>query len=87
VAVALWQEEAQGCTVIVVDRIEGDRAILEVDGDTIELPLSVLPPGAGEGTILTLVLCGEQGSDLSKENEERLARLRAADPGDMEIEI
>ena len=85
--VALWQEEAQGCTVIVVDRIEGDRAILEVSGDTIELALSVLPPGAGEGAILTLILCDEQGADLSKENEDRLVRLRASDPGDKNIEI
>lgn len=41
--------------MIVVDRIEGTRAILEVDGETVEIPASALPEGAGEGAILRLV--------------------------------
>ncbi len=35
---------------IVVDRIEGAFAVLEVAGQTIEIPAAVLPPEAGEGT-------------------------------------
>ncbi|HCH65689.1 MAG TPA: hypothetical protein DFR83_22995, partial [Deltaproteobacteria bacterium] len=38
---------------IVVDRIEGAFAVLEVAGQTIEIPAAVLPPEAGEGTVLS----------------------------------
>ena len=41
--------------MIVVDRIEGTRAVLEVDGAVVEIPSSALPEGAGEGAILHFV--------------------------------
>ena len=73
--------------MIVVDRIENSIAILEVEGETVEVPVAVLPNGAQEGSILEFTLCDDQGTELQRENEERLARLRAQDPGDMEIDI
>ncbi len=73
--------------MIVVDRIENKRAVLDVDGETVEISVTALPEGAQEGTILTLALCDEQGAELQRDNEERLERLRARDPGDMEIDI
>lgn len=42
--------------MIVVDRIEGTRAILEVDGQIVEIPATALPEGAGEGSVLLLGL-------------------------------
>lgn len=40
----------------VVDRIEGDFAVVEVDaGHTIQLPLAWLPDGSGEGTHLRVM--------------------------------
>ena len=73
--------------MIGVDRIENERAILEVLGETFDIPLSALPDGAREGSILTFALCDDQGAELQRDNEERLHRLRAQDPGDMEIDI
>ena len=73
--------------MIVVDRIENGRAILEVHGETIDIVLSALPTGTEEGSFLALTLCDDQGTELQRDNEERLRRLRSQDPGDMEIDI
>ena len=58
---------------IVIDRIEGNRVVLVVAGETVELPVSVLPEGASEGDILTLGM-GDQRA-LRTAAEERLSRL------------
>lgn len=73
--------------MIVIDRIEGKRAIIEIDGEPLDIPVSALPEGASEGDILKFEACDEQGADLQRENEERLKRLRERDSGDMKIEL
>ena len=73
--------------MITIDRIEGSYAIIDVNGETVEIPLSLLPPNVAEGMALKLVLNDEDSSTLGRENEERLARLKAEDPGDMEIDL
>ncbi len=73
--------------MIAVDRIEGDRVILDVDGETVEMPCSALPEGIREGDTLRLEVCENGASSLRKENEDRLERLRERDPGDMEIDL
>jgi len=73
--------------MITIDRIEGSYAIIDVNGETVEVPLSLLPPNVAEGMALKLVLNDEDSSTLGRENEERLARLKAEDPGDMEIDL
>tara|TARA_B100000575_G_scaffold277199_1_gene263310 strand:- start:241 stop:462 length:222 start_codon:yes stop_codon:yes gene_type:complete len=73
--------------MITIDRIEGSYAIIDVNGETVEVPLSLLPPNVAEGMALKLVLNNEDSSTLRRENEERLARLKAEDPGEMEIDL
>jgi hypothetical protein len=63
--------------MIVVDRIEGERAVLEGGGERFELPASLLPPGTREGDVLTFT---RLSPDLSAARA-RLDRLRARDPG------
>ena len=75
--------------MIIIDRIEGERAILEIGEELVEVPLSVLPRGAREGDSLVL---HPAGSDISataqlKETVERVERLRASDSGDMDIDL
>jgi hypothetical protein len=42
---------------LFVDRLEGDRAVLVSEaGDELDLPLALLPEGAGEGSWLSLTL-------------------------------
>jgi hypothetical protein len=73
--------------MIAVDRIEGQIAILDVMGETVEIPVSMLPPDTNEGDVLTLTRV-ENGKDmLDRENKARLERLRSRDPGDMEIDL
>ena len=73
--------------MIVIDRIEDSRAILEIDGEMVEVPANLLPEGSVEGAILSLTLCDDAAADMQRDNEERLSRLRAQDAGDMEIDI
>ena len=67
---------------IVVDRVEGDIAVLDVDGTQVDLPAAALPAGAGEGTVLSLIVDNEAGDAARAAGEARLARLRAASGGD-----
>ena len=62
---------------MVIDRIEGEVAIIEHAGNTFEVPLDLLPEGAQEGSRLSFTLLppGSQRANA----EARLARLRAQD--------
>ncbi len=73
--------------MIVIDRIEGNRAILEANGEMIEIAATILPPGSVEGDVLELKICDDAKAKIQNDNEARLDRLKAQDPGDMEIDI
>ena len=73
--------------MIVIDRIENAVAIVEIDGETIDIPLKLLPAGVKEGDLLKLILCDNEETHLQKENEERLKRLQERDSGDMNIDL
>lgn len=62
--------------MIVVDRIEGERAVLEMDGEVVDVPLSVLPAGVKEGDVLAVSV---QAADAAT-GEARLARLKSRTP-------
>lgn len=70
--------------MIVVDRFEGERAVLEVDGEMVDIPRSALPPGTREGDRLRWV---REDSDLD-DARARLRRLKARTPaGSDEIDL
>ena len=53
----------------VVDRIEGQRVVLELeDGDIVEIDKDHLPPGTGAGSVLRITL------SLDQEQEEKLKK-------------
>lgn len=66
-----------------VDRIEGSVAVLElsVSGDTVDWPVTALPPGVVEGQRLQIAVTTCGGAALD-EAEARLQRLRARSPDD-----
>ena len=68
---------------VVLDRIEGDRAVLEFDGRSFELPLSLLPREVEEGDVLTLTLHRDEEStrDAKASIGARRARLSRDDDG------
>ncbi|MCK6504658.1 DUF3006 domain-containing protein [Myxococcota bacterium] len=71
--------------LIVVDRVEGDLAVLDVGGQAVELPVAALPPGAGEGSVLAFVI--QDDAALRAQAQARLDRLTAASklPDDVEL--
>lgn len=86
---------------LVVDRFEGDLAVVEVDGgEVVDLPRWLLPPGAREGDVVrlrttaaeegrrevTLLLDADATRAARDDAARRLERLRARDPGgDVEL--
>ena len=67
--------------MIVVDRIEGDVAVLEIDGKRIDVPLS---PGTKEGDELVLSLQKVSASD-AKERLERLKKTAKQGPDEFDL--
>lgn len=61
---------------IAVDRIEGERAILDVGGELIEIPAAALPAGAVEGSRVRLAPA-EPAPEADDAAQARLERLRA----------
>lgn len=65
---------------LVVDRIEGDVAVVEVAGRVVELPVAALPPGTGEGAVLRLVPDPDTEQARLDEAQARLERLKRRTP-------
>ncbi len=63
---------------VSIDRIEGDRAILDFAGELIEIPAAALPEGAEEGSRLTLSLAPAEETDRAEDAAAaQQARLKA----------
>ena len=70
--------------MIVVDRIEGTFAVLEVDGAFVDFPLAALPEGAREGDVLTFTRAPASDAEAAA----RLARLKSRTrqgPGEFDL--
>lgn len=73
--------------MIVVDRIEADRAVLVMAGEAISVPLSALPEGTNEGAVLALSRLPSEEAGRRARAEARLRRLQAQDSLPDEIEL
>ena len=62
-----------------IDRIEGEFAVVEVNGCPMDWPLTALPEGTSEGTTLTISVA-KTGPSIGQEAKERLQRLKSAGP-------
>ncbi len=65
---------------IVVDRFEGDLAVLEVGATHVDVPRALLPAGTREGDVLSLVKDAAATAEALSDAEARLARLKAKTP-------
>lgn len=70
---------------ITIDRIEGDRAVLEVAGAMVDWPLSALPPGLDEGDRLRVSLSPLSGRP--DDQATRMERLRSTGPPEDDIDL
>ena len=57
--------------MLIIDRFEGDMAIIECEDKMIEIPAKYLPPAAREGDILKLVIDDKK----TVERKERIQKL------------
>ena len=64
--------------MITVDRFEGDRAVIEVDGEMINIPMTALPVNLKEGDSVEFVIVANDNAIA--EEESRLKRLQASSP-------
>ena len=62
---------------MVIDRIEGEFAIIEFEGKTMDIPTCLLPKEAREGDRLQFVIERDDGQGQAA--QERLARLQDQD--------
>ena len=62
--------------MIIIDRIEGDMAVLEIEGATYHVPASALPDGASEGSALRLTLEPATRASREAQAKARLERLK-----------
>lgn len=61
----------------VIDRIEGDIAVVEIAvGKTVNIPLSALPEGAKEGTVLRIAVDEDEKARRKKKTRSLFDRLR-----------
>lgn len=61
----------------VIDRIEGDVAVVELSaGKTVNVPLSALPDGAREGTVLQITADREEEARRRKKSRSLFDRLK-----------
>ena len=70
---------------LIIDRFEGQTAIIECGTEYFEIPIAALPEGAKEGDSLEINLSNQ--SQTQNETEERLARLKSQDAGDDIIDL
>lgn len=70
---------------VVVDRIEGELAVLEVAGATFDWPLAALPPETREGDRLSVTFAPIPADTTAA--QERLDRLAAEGPDSDDIDL
>lgn len=58
--------------MLIIDRFEGDLAIIECEDKMIEIPVKYLPAAAREGDVLKLVI-DEKETDKRRERIQKLA--------------
>ena len=64
-------------TFWTIDRIEGETAVVEIAvGKTVDIPLSALPEGAVEGSVLQITLDEDEKARRKKKNRSLFDRLR-----------
>ena len=61
----------------IIDRIEGDLAVIEVaEGKTVNIPRSSLPVGVKEGSVLRIAIDPEEEARRRKKLRSLFNRLR-----------
>lgn len=61
---------------VTIDRIENDYAVVILEDETnANLPLTLLPKGAGEGSIIKIICCDEDTQFQRQSIEQKMNKL------------
>ena len=74
-------------SILTIDRIENDLAVVESGNLNFSIPTSLLPAGVKEGDSYEITFSAIDNSDAIKESKERLERLQKRDSGDDIIDL
>jgi len=61
--------------MLIIDRFEGDCAVIEMGTKTFNLPQEALPKAAKEGDVLEIIINKEAKEDLKDEIDELVDEL------------
>jgi len=61
--------------MLILDRFEGDLAVIETDTGLLNIPRSELPAGAKEGDTIRLIVDAEETAARKKSIDERMNKL------------
>lgn len=53
---------------VIIDRFEGEFAVVEVGGSFVDMPVELVPEGAKEGSVLTITI----DENETKNREEKI---------------
>ncbi len=56
--------------MIIIDRIEGEYAVVEIDGEMQEIELAILPKGVAEGDVLKVADAGYELDNQAKKQRQ-----------------
>ena len=61
--------------MLIIDRFEGNYAVIEINDEYINIPKSELPKNAKEGDVLVISVDSETADERKKNMRERLDKI------------
>jgi hypothetical protein len=61
--------------MLIIDRFEGDFAVVETDKGMINIPKADMPNGAKEGDVLSIAINSDETASRKKRIEDKMNRL------------
>jgi len=61
--------------MLIIDRFEGDFAVVETDRGTIDIPRSDIPSNAKEGDVLVISISESATGERKKEIDDMMGKL------------
>ena len=67
-------------TVLIIDRLDGQNATIEINGETLQIPTDALPHNAKEGDALKIAIDRQLTAQRALKAENRLRRINKNAP-------
>jgi hypothetical protein len=54
--------------ILIIDRIEGNWAVIEFEGETFNIPINLLPQNAKEGDVINIIISVDSKATSERRN-------------------